>query len=302
MHLRVLLIDSEPEEILFLQEVFRDLEEDGWLREWSKVEAEYAATWAEAEKIIAITPPHAILLNPYLADRQGAEAFRLAQTAVPDVPVILLVDAGDEAFAVKLVREGAQDFLLKKQVDCEPLAHALRNAVLRQQLLAAARSSALIDSLTGLYSQAGFLLAAGRDRDLAGRLDRRWMILVAEPQNLAAISQAFGEQRRDLELVEAADHLRVIAGPAYLLGRITDRHFAMGVFDTEPESVEEAWARIRSLAAERRIQVGVSIFDPGCPKGLEAMLEQATADLPRPKPPARSALETPKHAIVAGGR
>src|SRR6202044_1994536 len=98
--------------------------------------------------------------------------------------------SGDEALAVKLMREGAEDFLLKKSIDCAPLAHALRNAVLRHRLLTAARAAALTDSLTGLCNRAGFLLLAARDRKLAERLQRRWMLLTAEPRNLTEIAVA----------------------------------------------------------------------------------------------------------------
>ena len=295
MHLRVLLIESEPEEVLFLQDVLREIEQNGLLREWPKIEPEYAVTWAEAERTLLTNPPHAMLLSLDLADRQGAEAFRLAQAAAAEVPVVLLVNSGDEALAAKLIKEGAEDFLFKKQVDCEPLAHALRNAVLRHCLLTAMRAAALSDSLTGLCNRAGFLQAAERDRHLAERLSRRWMILVAEPRNLATLGLAFGEQRRELALVEAADQLRAILSPSDLLARLSDRHFVMSIFDTEPESVEEAWARVRSRAAEQRIDIGASIFDPTRPIAVEAMLAQALADLPSPKVP-----QITEHSVVAG--
>jgi GGDEF domain-containing protein len=177
------------------------------------------------------------------------------------------------------MREGAEDFLFKKLVDCAPLAHALRNAVLRHRLLAAAHAAALTDALTGLSNRAGFLAMASRDRKLAERLGRRWMLLIAEPRNLVEMTRAFGEHRRDLELVRAAENLRGIATPADLLARITERQFAIGVFDVEQESAEEAWVRIRSMAAEHRINIGASIFDHNRPLSVDAMIEQAVADL-----------------------
>jgi diguanylate cyclase (GGDEF)-like protein len=150
--------------------------------------------------------------------------------------------------------------------------------------LAAARAAALTDSLTGLCNRAGFLASAARDRKLAERLERRWMLLIAEPKNLTEIAVAFGEQRRDLELVEAADHLRCLITPADALARIGERHFAISVFDGETESVEQAWARIRNAAAERRIELGVSIFHGANPLSVDAMIEQALADLPADLP------------------
>jgi len=288
MTLRVLLIEFEAEEILFLQDVLREIEQERWLPEWPQIEPLYAATWAEAQSILSTSPAHAILLDvesrPDRDAKQNAETFRAVQAAAPDVPVILVLEAGDEALAIQLMREGAEDFLLKLQVDCGPLAHALRNAILRRRLLAAARAAALTDSLTGLPNRAGFLAIAARDRKLAERLGLRWMLLVAEPKNLTEMYLAFGEQRRDLELVKAAEQLRGIATPADLVARLGERHFAMSVFDSEVESAEEAWARIRSAAAECHIDVGVSIFEEARPLSLDMMIEQALADLPRRQP------------------
>ncbi len=293
MNLRVLLIESEAEELLFLQDVLREIEDQRLLPEWSRIEPEYAATWTEVERMLSTSPPHAIFLdlnlgpNPSLDDRERSETFRSVQEAVPDVPVILLVDPGDEQLASRLMRDGAQDFLYKRQVDCAPLAHALRNAVLRHRQLAAARSASLTDALTGLTNRTGFLALAHRDRKLAERLGQRWMLLVAEPRDLAEIGLAFGQQRRDLELLEAAERLRGIATPADLVARIGDRHFAISIFDGEVESAEEDWMRNRNAAAEHRINIGACIFDANRPISLDAMLEQALADLPpvrSPKP------------------
>src|SRR5579884_4074848 len=204
MTLRVLLVESEPEEALFLQDVLREIEEGRWLREWPAIEPLYAVTWNEAEGILKTSPPNVILLNPDLADQQGAETFRLAQTAAPDVPIVLIVNAADDPLAIKLIREGAQDFLLRKQIDCGPLSHAVRNAVLRHRLIAGLRAATLTDSLTGLYNAAGFAAAANRDRKIAERMKSRWMLLVAEPRNLTEFTAAFGEHRRDLELIQIA--------------------------------------------------------------------------------------------------
>jgi diguanylate cyclase (GGDEF)-like protein len=284
MNLRVLLVESEPEEALFLRDVLEELSEkrvDQGPIDHVQIEVTHAASWLEAEGLLCNNPlpPHLILLDPDLADRQGAETYRSAQAAAPELPIILLVNSLDESMAVKLMREGAQDFLVKKRVDCAPLLHAMRNAVARQHLLNAARAAALTDALTGLPNRAGFLALASRDRKLAERLDRRWMLLVAVPRNLREIAAAHGDQRRDLELVEIADHLRSAAHPTDLVARIGAGQFAITVFDTEFETVEEAWIRVRASAAERRINVGASIYDPSRALSLDAMLEQAALDL-----------------------
>jgi GGDEF domain-containing protein len=233
------------------------------------------------------------LLNPDLPGQQGAATFRLAQAAAPNVPVILVVNPGDEALAVRLIREGAQDFLFRKSIDCAPLSHALRNAVLRHRLLAASRAAERTDSLTGLANRADFLASAGRDRSLAERIQRPWLLMVAEPSNLAAEAGPFAEpfagpfagpfndQRRDIEMVEAADHLRGIATQADALARIDERHFAMSVFVDDTETAEEASSRLQTAAARRGIGMGVSVFRSHSPISVDAMIGQALADLAR---------------------
>jgi diguanylate cyclase (GGDEF)-like protein len=269
--MRVLLIESEPEDALFLRDVLLEIEEGRYWRNWVNIEVLDARSWQEASAILSKEPVDIILL--------GIDTFHRAQSAAPEIPMILLVAESDEPMGLRLLRDGAQDFLVKKQVDCRPLAHAIENAIERHRLLTAARAVATYDTLTGLPNRAGFLTSANRDRKLAERLERRLMVIVAEPKNLSEIASTFGEQRRDLALVEAADHLRSLAGSADLLARIEDTRFGMAVFDTEIESVEEAWAHIHTVLLEHRIQAGAAIFSANRPSTLEVLLDQAIADL-----------------------
>jgi PleD family two-component response regulator len=285
MNLQVLVVESEPEELIFLEDALREIEDEGWLRDWASLQLSSAATCADAEQALSTGSPHVVLLNPDLPDGQGAGTFRRLQAAAPEIPMILLVNPTDHSLGVKLMREGAQDFLIRKQLDCAPLAHALRNAVTRHRVLCAARAASFIDALTGLPNRASFLASASRDLKLAERLERRWMLLIAEPKNLSEIATSCGEERRDMELVEAADGLRAICGPAEMISRIDALRFVITVFDSELETLEEAWMRIRTAASLRRMDLGASIFDYQRPVSLEAMIERAEQDLvPLPRP------------------
>lgn len=279
MSLRVLLVESDAEDVLFLQEALAEIEGGRYWSNWVRIETLHADTWAKAGTILANEDLDLLLLDLNLADTHGAETFRRAQAAASQVPVILLTCAEDAEMAARLVRDGAQDFLIKKQIDCAPLAHAMRNAVERHRLLSAARAASMIDSLTGLPNRGGFLTFADRDRKLAERLGRRLMVLVAEPKNLSEITAAYGDQRRDLTLIEAADHLRGLLGPADLAARITETHFALTIFDTDVEPVEAAWARFHSSATAHRIGIGAAIFDAAHPASLEVLIDQAESDL-----------------------
>lgn len=281
MTLRVLLAESGSEDTVFLSDVLTDLDGARCWSDWVHLETSHAATWADTEAILATNAVDIVLLNPDLRDSQGAETFRRVQTAAPHVPVILLVEASATSLAEHLVRDGAQDFLLKKEVDCEPLARAIRNAMERHRLLAAARATSMTDPLTGLLTRPAFLTLAERDRLLAERLSRKMMIVLAERAERAELAQAAmdGVQRRDLALVEAADDLRGLAGPAALLARLDHSRFGVAVLDTLAESVEEIGARVHTAATGGKLAFGAAVFDPQQPVSLDALLEQADRDL-----------------------
>jgi diguanylate cyclase (GGDEF)-like protein len=277
--MRVLLIESDPEDVLFLRDVLIEIGEGRYWNNWVSIEVLHASSWKEASAILSNEVVDIALLDLDLADSQGMETFRRAQIAAPGVPMILLVDAQEETLGPRLVRDGAQDFLVKKQVDCVPLAHAMRNAIERQRTLTASRAASTHDILTGLLNRAGFVTSADHDRKLAERLGRRLLVMVAEPKNLGEIASAYGEQRSDLMLVEAADHLGSLAGPADLVARIGSARFGLAIFDTDLESVEAAWSRLHEALQEHRISSGAAIFSPDHPATLDSLLEQAVNDL-----------------------
>jgi DNA-binding NarL/FixJ family response regulator len=275
--LRVLLAESGTEDTLFLSDVLTELDGARCWSDWVRLEASHAATWADTAAILATETVDILLLDPDLGDSQGAETFRRVQAAAPHVPVILLVEPSALSLAERMVRDGAQDFLLKKEVDCAPLARAIRNALDRHRLLAASRATSMTDQLTGLLTRSAFLTLADRDRLLAERLGRRMMILVAEPAVLDG-----GAQRLDLALVEAADGLRGLAGPAALVARLSHSRFGLSAFDTEAEPVEEIRSRVHTAAIDGKIALGAAMFDPQHPVSLDALLEQAALNL-RPR-------------------
>lgn len=271
--MRVLLVESEPEDVVFLRDVLAEMGEGRYGNNWVNMEIMETASWSEAAAILSNAAVDIVLLDLDVLDSRGMMTFRHAQRAAREVPMILLVKASEELLGAQLVRDGAQDFLIKEQLDCAPLAHAMRNAIERHRLLTASRAASTRDSLTGLLNLEGFLTSAQRDCKLAERFDRRLMVIVAE------ISCGYDEQQRDLALIEAADHLRRAAGPSALLGRIQTSRFGITVFDTAAESLEAAWSRIHAAMRPHHIQIGAAFFTSDQPASLDALLKQAANDL-----------------------
>ena len=76
-----------------------------------------------------------VLLDLSLPDSHGLETFTKAHEQAPDVPIILMTGLDDEELALQAVQKGAQDYLVKHQVDGQTLGRSLSYAVERHRLL-----------------------------------------------------------------------------------------------------------------------------------------------------------------------
>ena len=76
---------------------------------------------------------HVILSDLSLPDSRGLETFRSLHTAAPEIPIVVLSGNDDEDLALKAVREGAQDYLVKGRLDGYLLSRAIRYAIERHR-------------------------------------------------------------------------------------------------------------------------------------------------------------------------
>ena len=149
MNLRVLVATSSSDEILFLQEVLEDIESGRHWRGSAGIQTLQAISLNDAITILSDEPVDAVLLDLDLCSERPIDAFRRLQAPAPRTPVILIARPEDTEVAVRLVREGAQDFLIAHEVDAIPLAHALGNAMERHRLLSGARAGCREDASPG---------------------------------------------------------------------------------------------------------------------------------------------------------
>ena len=77
---------------------------------------------------------HLVLLDLGLPDSDGFDTFKAIKESAPDVPIIVMTGLNDEKMAIDAVREGAQDYLVKGQVEGNLLIRAMRYAGERKKL------------------------------------------------------------------------------------------------------------------------------------------------------------------------
>jgi signal transduction histidine kinase len=78
-----------------------------------------------------------VLLDLSLPDSTGLTTFDTLHAAAPSTPIVVLSGLADESVAITAVHHGAQDYLVKGQVDGGTVLRSMRYAIERQRLEAA---------------------------------------------------------------------------------------------------------------------------------------------------------------------
>jgi diguanylate cyclase (GGDEF)-like protein/PAS domain S-box-containing protein len=121
----VLLVEDNPGDARLLREMFN--EQDSHDTELTHVDCMGAAEAHLAEHAVDI-----ILLDLGLPDAQGLEAVRRTHAAAPHTPLVVLTGMDDESLAIQTLQEGAQDYLVKGQIETRGLPRTLRYAIERK--------------------------------------------------------------------------------------------------------------------------------------------------------------------------
>ncbi len=75
-----------------------------------------------------------LLLDLMLPDASGMESVTRVKDVAPSLPIVIMSGINDEAVAIEAMRNGAQDYLIKGQVDAGMLVRALRYAIERKRI------------------------------------------------------------------------------------------------------------------------------------------------------------------------
>lgn len=125
--LQVLLVEDNAGDVRLLREMFSK-ERPG------SFELTHLLRMSEAENHLAKGGVDIVLLDMGLPDGHGIETVRRTHAVAPGVPMIVLTGLDDEALAAQAMKEGAQDYLIKGQIENRALPRALRHAIERHRM------------------------------------------------------------------------------------------------------------------------------------------------------------------------
>lgn len=125
--LAILLIEDDLAEARFLQEILKGFR----VKQFNLV---HVKRLAEALQKLERDGFDVILLDLTLPDSQGLASLKSIIYSAPDLPVVVLTNTNDDELAIEAVRQGAQDYLVKRKVNGEGLVRSLRYAIERKRV------------------------------------------------------------------------------------------------------------------------------------------------------------------------
>jgi diguanylate cyclase (GGDEF)-like protein len=207
-----------------------------------------------AEKHLAEHTVDIILLDLGLPDAQGLGAIRRTRAVAPDVPLVVLTGLDDESMAVQALQHGAQDYLIKGQIETRALLRALRYAIERKAMesaaLAMARQMAHAaehDALTGLPNRMLLNDRVSQAIIAAPHHMKKVAVLFLDLDGFKHINDSLGHPIGDKLLQSIANRLVECARDSDTVSRQGGDEFV--VLLSEVEQAEDA-----AIAARRMLQ------------------------------------------------
>jgi DNA-binding NtrC family response regulator len=195
--IKVLLIEDNPGDARLIREMLVDPARE-------RYQFEYADRLSRGLEHLENGGVDVVLLDLSLPDSQGLDGFDRVQAKVPAVPVVVLTGFDDEALAVEAMRHGAQDYLVKGDVDSTVLNRAVRYSVERKRAVEdAKRYGQRVEALYAVAQAVSHSL--NMDEALNNALDRVYEALEEirrcsgnqfDPQVVEAFLQAMNEDNR----------------------------------------------------------------------------------------------------------
>ncbi len=202
-----------------------------------------------------------VLLDLGLPDAHGLSAFEKLHELSANVPIIVLTGHDDDDQAVEAVHKGAQDYLVKGQIDGNLLQRSIRYAIERKKVAEELKRlngllehRAATDPLTGILNRLKFNDMLSAEIQRSKRYDTPLSLIMFDIDRFKDINDSHGHHAGDKVLCEIVDlvkeHLR---GPDFF-ARWGGEEFMIIATNTGQDNARILAENLRLMIGQHHIQ------------------------------------------------
>jgi len=241
---------------------------------------EHAGTIADALRHLAGRKSDLILLDLMLPDGSGLENIKVIRHLAPDSPIILLTNLDDEPTAVRALKEGVQDYMIKSSRNSAEFVRTVQYAIERHRHIkelervssdlraanAALEKLVHLDPLTELLNRRGLQQVLSRELQVVRRDGSELLVLMIDLDDFKRVNDSLGYAVGDIVLKEVARKLHISLRMTDIVARIGGDEFVVLLPQTR---------RAEGLRVAEKIRLSLSespIFLPERPLQITASL------------------------------
>ncbi len=173
-----------------------------------------------------------MLLDLSLPDGSGIRILNKAHQVVPDMPIIIITNEEDDELALKAVKSGAQDFIVKSTFDASLLFRSIRHAIERKRLWVKLAQTekrehylATRDVLTGLPNRYTYNDRLKRGLSYCNRYGGKLAVMFMDLDRFKFINDTLGHKVGDILLKEVAKRIQTCLRETDIVARLGGDEF-----------------------------------------------------------------------------
>jgi len=283
--IKILLIEDNPGDARLIREILQEIDGESFDLKWMERLADAIVCLKKEEFDI-------ILTDLSLPDSQELNTLRQLLAQAQASPIVILTGLNDMTFALKAVKEGIQDYLIKENLNSFSLNRSIKYAIERHRAQETIRAMSYVDELTGLYNRRGFHHIARQQLTIQNRIKFSFCLLFADLDSMKWINDHFGHGQGDAALKQIARVLRKSFRGSDVIARIGGDEFVVLMMNTEdrqPFSFDNFCDRLqRNIHACNQnnhsiyhlsLSLGLAYSHPDNPLSIEELLAKADASM-----------------------
>jgi two-component system cell cycle response regulator len=284
--LNILLVEDNPGDARLFKEALNEAYALNFV-------LHHCTSLAQALEWLPTVQADVIVVDLGLPDAFGIDVVRRTRMGAPAVPVVVLTSRTDEALGLQALHEGAQDYLVKGELDPRLLSRALRYAIERHRMQATLQTESLTDELTRLHNRRGFMALAGSHMKSAERTKKPFALVFIDLDGMKDVNDTLGHVEGDRALVEAASLLSRCVRQTDIVARFGGDEFVLLLTTAENDWEDCIRRRLQQQVDASNAQpgrryrlsfsVGVVRAEPDRWLALEDLVAEADAMMYRQK-------------------